>query len=108
LAAHATRFANLFRWPSGSIRLDDIEEGLSLPADDARTRGSHTDADVPNGRRRALLIGIAYHGELLNTHKDVDRYRDVLLGKLTCPPFFVFFPICFIVLSLFLLSYCFH
>lgn len=59
------------------------------------------DADVPNGRRRALLIGIAYHGELLNTHRDVDRYRDVLLG--TLPPFFGIFPICFIVL-LFIVS----
>ncbi|KAH8989864.1 caspase domain-containing protein [Lactarius hatsudake] len=83
LATHATRLANLFRWsssPGGRIRLDDIEEGQSLPADDDGTRGPHAYTDVPNGRRRALLIGIAYHGELLNTHKDVDRYRDVLLG----------------------------
>lgn len=88
---HATRLANLFRWPCDGIRLDDIEEGLSLPTNDARTRDSHTDADVPNGRCRALLIGIAYRGELLNTHTDVDRYRDVLLG--TCPSlFWDFFP----------------
>ncbi|KAH9164042.1 caspase domain-containing protein [Lactarius sanguifluus] len=83
LATHATRLANLFRWsssPGGRIRLDDIEEGQSLPTADDGARGPHAYTDVPNGRRRALLIGIAYHGELLNTHEDVDRYRDVLLG----------------------------
>ncbi|KAH9005350.1 caspase domain-containing protein [Lactarius deliciosus] len=88
LSTHATRLANLFRWsssPGGRIRLDDIEEGQSLPAADNGTRGPHAYTDVPNGRRRALLIGIAYHGELLNTHKDVDRYRDVLLGTYGYP-----------------------
>ncbi|KAN0136665.1 Caspase domain containing protein [Lactarius tabidus] len=77
LTAHTTRFAHLFR---DRIHLDDIEEGLSLPADDTKTRVPHADADVLDGRRRVLLIGIAYHGELLNTNKDVDRYRDLLLG----------------------------
>src|SRR6266702_5394887 len=100
LATHAARLANLFRW-SGRIRLDDIDKCQSLPADDVGARGPHADADVPNGRRRALLIGIAYHGELLNTHKDVDRYRDVLLG--TPERRSSLFPIChlFYCLSLF-------
>ncbi|KAF8258284.1 caspase domain-containing protein [Lactarius quietus] len=83
LTAHTPRLAHLLRSSSiaGSrIHLDDIEEGLSMPTNDTSTRGSRTDTDVLDGRRRALLIGIAYHGELLNTHKDVDRYRDVLLG----------------------------
>ncbi|KAI9440266.1 caspase domain-containing protein [Lactarius psammicola] len=107
LATHATRLANLFRWssvPGGRIRLDDIEEGHSLPTDDAMTRGPHAAADMPNnGRRRALLIGIAYHGELLNTHKDVDRYRDVLLGTSErLSSLFLFnFPHLFYCLSLF-------
>ncbi|KAI0290174.1 caspase domain-containing protein [Russula brevipes] len=35
---------------------------------------------APSARRRALLIGIAYRGELLNTHQDVDRYRGVLIA----------------------------
>jgi hypothetical protein len=108
LTAHATRFAHLFR---DRIHLDDIEDGLSLPADDTKTRVPHAEADVLDGRRRALLIGIAYHGELLNTHKDVDRYRDLLLGtpSLLC---FTFFPHWFYCLTFFLIvsliCYCFY
>jgi hypothetical protein len=98
LTAHASRLAQQFRIADGRIRLDDIEEG------DTIARGPHTDTDVLDGRRRALLIGIAYNGELPNTHKDIDRYRDVLLGtpSLFCVLAF-FFPIGVIV-SLF--SYC--
>jgi hypothetical protein len=104
LTAHATRFAHLFR---DRIHLDDIEEGLTLPVDDTSTRGPHADADVLDGRRRALLIGIAYHGELLNTHKDVDRYRDLLLGTSHEPSLlcFTFFPHSFYCLAFFLLSH---
>jgi len=67
----------------GGIRLTDVEEGLppdcaiAAAAQVAQSRTFHSSA-----RRRALLIGISYHGELLNTHQDVDRYRDVLIGKL--------------------------
>jgi hypothetical protein len=71
---------------TGCTRLADIEEGI-LPAGD---RTEDTETVVAQGiprcgsssRQRALLIGISYNGELLNTHKDVDRYRDVLLGML--------------------------
>jgi len=78
LTVHVPRLTHLFR--SSGIVLDDLEEGLSLPTEDTNARGLHADTDVFEGRRRALLIGIAYHGELLNSHKDVDRYRDVLQG----------------------------
>src|SRR6266404_3973634 len=89
LAAHATPLANLFR----SFNIPgyrDIEAGLSPPSDH---HGEEED-DMPTGRRRALLIGIAYHGELLNTHKDVDRYRDLLLGTVRTPlsMFLFYFP----------------
>lgn len=64
----------------GGIRLTDVEEGL--PPDCATTAAAQV-AQPPSfpssARRRALLIGISYHGELLNTHQDVDRYRDVLI-----------------------------
>jgi hypothetical protein len=103
LTAHASRLAQQFRIADGRIRLDDIEEG------DTIARGPHTDTDVLDGRRRALLIGIAYNGELPNTHKDIDRYRDVLLGtpSLFCVLAF-FFPHWCYCLPLFLLScsYC--
>ena len=106
LTAHATRLAHLFSL--SSIRLDDIEEGLSLPADDTGSRGPHADADsdLPNGRQRALLIGIAYNGELSNTHKDVDRYRDMLLGtpSLFCFYRFLFSPLALLSLTSFIVS----
>lgn len=81
----AGRLIKLLRWPTTSrTRVADVEEGL-LPDGD---RTKDTEAVVAEGvpqcglssRRRALLIGISYNGELLNTHKDVDQYRDVLLG----------------------------
>lgn len=66
----------------GGIRLTDVEEGL--PPDCATAAAAQV-AQPPtfpsSTRRRALLIGISYHGELLNTHQDVDRHRDVLIGK---------------------------
>jgi len=66
----------------GGIHLTDVEEGL--PPDCATAAAAQV-AQPPtfssSARRRALLIGISYHGELLNTHQDVDRYRDVLIGK---------------------------
>ena len=67
----------------GSIRLTDVEEGLPPDcATAAAARVAHPPAFHSSARRRALLIGISYHGELLNTHQDVDRHRDVLIGKL--------------------------
>ena len=90
LTSHATQLAHLPQLSSitgNRIHVDDIEEGLTLPG----TRGRHVDTDVLDGRRRALLIGIAYHGELLNTHKDLDRYRDVLLGTHPRSLLFVFY-----------------
>lgn len=68
----------------GGIRLTDVEEGL--PPDCATataTAAPVTQAPSfpSSARRRALLIGISYHGELLNSHQDVDRYRDVLIGR---------------------------
>lgn len=104
LTAHATRLAHPFRL--SSTRLDDIEEGLSLTVNDTDARGPHADAEVFNGRRRALLIGIAYNGELSNTHKDVDRYRDMLLGTLSlfCFYRFLFSPLALLSLTFFIVS----
>jgi hypothetical protein len=88
LTSHARRLTKrLCRLTgTGGIRLSDVEEGL-LPADNPATAAQFPASGpipVPSStRRRALLVGIAYHGELLNTHQDVDRYRDVLIGKLT-------------------------
>ena len=98
LTAYTTRFAHLFRIADGRIRLDDVEEG------DTSARGPHPDTDVLDGRRRALLIGIAYNGELPNTHKDIDRYRDVLLGtpSLFCVLAFFFPHWCFLIVLLLL------
>ncbi|KAI0297814.1 caspase domain-containing protein [Multifurca ochricompacta] len=94
LSTQASRLANLFRWPTSGRRthIGDVEEGLPStghfvpgseavamrPAPSSRCRSSSF-----SGRRRALLIGISYRGELLNTHKDVDRYRGVLLEDIT-------------------------
>jgi hypothetical protein len=86
LASHTRRLGNLLRrLTCGRIRPSDIEEGLPsannggvVPAAEAATQVAQI--STPSGRRRALLIGISYHGELLNTHQDVDRYRDVLIG----------------------------
>jgi hypothetical protein len=70
----------------GGIRLTDVEEGLIPPDIPAAAAVAAQVAQLSNPatssstRRRALLVGIAYHGELLNTHQDVDRYRDVLIG----------------------------
>jgi len=91
LTSHARRLTKrLCRLTgTGGIRLGDVEEGL-LPPDSTSTAAQAAQFSAPgpipvpsSARRRALLVGIAYHGELLNTHQDVDRYRDVLIGKLT-------------------------
>ncbi len=72
----------------GGIHLTDVEEGL-VPPDNPAAAAAAVAAQVAqlsnpatssSTRRRALLVGITYHGELLNTHQDVDRYRDVLMG----------------------------
>ena len=66
----------------GGIRLTDVEEGLPPDCATAATTQVAQPPSFPSSaRRRALLIGISYQGELLNTHQDVDRYRDVLIGK---------------------------
>jgi len=73
----------------GDIHLTDVEEGLVPPDNPAAAAAAAAVAAqvaqlsnpaTSSTRRRALLVGIAYHGELLNTHQDVDRYRDVLIG----------------------------
>ena len=91
LTSHARRLTKrLCRLTgTGSISLSDVEEGLLPPdktaaaAQVAQLSSSGLIPAPSSARRRALLVGIAYHGELLNTHQDVDRYRDVLIGKLT-------------------------
>jgi hypothetical protein len=81
----------VFRWPiSSRTRLADLEEGM-LPTDDrTKDTGTVTAQGIPrpgsSSRRRALLVGISYNGELLNAHKDVDGYRNVLLGMLYIYP----------------------
>jgi len=69
----------------GGIRLTDVEEGLVPPDNSAAVAAQVAQLSNPatstSTRRRALLVGIAYHGELLNTHQDVDRYRDVLIAS---------------------------
>ncbi|KAF8492193.1 caspase domain-containing protein [Russula emetica] len=83
LASHTRRLGNLLRrLTCSSVRLADIEEGLPsgnmvVPA--AEGTAQVAQPSVQSGRRRALLIGISYRGELLNTHQDVDRYRNVLI-----------------------------
>ena len=86
LASHTRRLGSLLRrLTCGRIRPTDIEEGVPanngavVPVAEAAAQVAQL-SSVPSGRRRALLIGISYHGELLNTHQDVDRYRDVLIG----------------------------
>ena len=84
---------------SSRVRPADVEEGIVPYNIDVQQQGivaaamaqvpsQLSSAPSPSGpgsaQRRALLVGIAYHGELLNTHQDVDRYRDVLIG--TPPP----------------------
>jgi len=70
----------------GGIHLTDVEEGLVPPDNPAAAAAvaaqvaQLSNPATSSTRRRALLVGIAYHGELLNTHQDVDRYRDVLIG----------------------------
>jgi hypothetical protein len=86
LASHTRHLGKLLRrLTCGSIRAADIEEGLPPTINGGVAPVAEVTAQVaqlsaPSGRRRALLIGISYHGELLNTHQDVDRYRDVLIG----------------------------
>jgi len=75
----------LRRLTCSRVHLADIEEGLpSDPA--AEEKAQVAMPPVLSGRSRALLIGISYHGELLNTHQDVDRYREVLIGTLAVTP----------------------
>jgi hypothetical protein len=87
LASHTRRLAKrLYRLTGmGGIRLTDVEEGLAPPDNSAAAVAAQVaqlsnPATSTSTRRRALLVGIAYHGELLNTHQDIDRYRDVLIG----------------------------
>lgn len=83
LASHSHRLGNLLRRLTCSrVRFTDIEEGL--PSDNivvptAQVTAQVAQPSVQSGRCRALLIGISYGGELLNTHQDVDRYRNVLI-----------------------------
>jgi hypothetical protein len=84
LVMRAGQLVKVFRCRT---RLADVEEGM-LPTGD-RTKdgtGTVTAQGIPrpgsSSRRRALLVGISYNGELLNAHKDVDRYCNVLLGML--------------------------
>ncbi len=94
LASHTRRLGNLLR-RLRRARLADIEEGLSfdisvVPAAEAAAHVAQPSG--PSGRRRALLIGISYCGELLNTHQDVDRYRNVLIDThATTPSNFITF-----------------
>ena len=86
LTSHSRRLGSLLRRLTCShVRLTDVEE--ALPSDKnvvvPAAEGTAQVAQQPfvqSGRRRALLIGISYRGELLNTHQDVDRYRNVLIG----------------------------
>jgi hypothetical protein len=78
----------LRRFTSGRTRVADVERGLPPDSNGALGVAAAAAAPVaqvtaPSARRRALLIGIAYRGELLNTHQDVDRYRGVLIGMFT-------------------------
>ena len=55
---------------------------------DSEVLSDITEAAQPSiqfGRHRALLVGISYR-ELLNTHQDVDRYRNVLIGTHAATP----------------------
>ncbi|KAH9991895.1 caspase domain-containing protein [Russula vinacea] len=89
LASHTRRLGSLLRrLTCGRFRPTDIEEGVPpannagvVPVAEAATAQVAQLSSAPSGRRRALLIGISYHGELLNTHQDVDRYRDVLIAS---------------------------
>ncbi|KAI9511063.1 caspase domain-containing protein [Russula earlei] len=95
LVLHTRRLITHLRLFVGSrIRSsDDVEEGLSRDGngvhaqpEDVATTEKNVGSALPfalsagTRRSRALLIGITYRGELLNTHKDVDRYRDVLIA----------------------------
>ncbi|KAH9979131.1 caspase domain-containing protein [Russula compacta] len=100
ISSHTRRLVKHFRrMTSSRVRLADVEEGVVpynidvqqqqqqqgvIPAPMAQVSSQVSSAPSPSGsgfaQRRALLIGIAYHGELLNTHQDVDRYRDVLIA----------------------------
>jgi hypothetical protein len=86
LASHTRHLGRLLRrLACGRIHSTDIEEGLppinnGAVAPVAEATAQVAQLSAPSGRRRALLIGISYRGELLNTHQDVDRYRDVLIG----------------------------
>jgi hypothetical protein len=84
---------HLRRLVGGHVRHADVERAIPLPNDDDEAQdASANEKGLPQqpfvsskstGRRRALLIGITYRGELLNTHRDVDRYRDVLIGTIS-------------------------
>ena len=73
-------FSFFFRrttYPNGRIHLPDIEDG--------QLQGTSI---VPTVQRRALLVGISYTHSwsevwwpLENPHKDVDMFRDLLVGK---------------------------
>ncbi|KAH9959978.1 caspase domain-containing protein [Russula dissimulans] len=91
LALHTRRLLrHLRRLVGGHVRHADVERAIPLPNDDDEAQdASANEKGLPQqpfvsskstGRRRALLIGITYRGELLNTHRDVDRYRDVLIA----------------------------
>ncbi|KAH9963702.1 caspase domain-containing protein [Lactifluus volemus] len=82
LVTRAGQLVKVFRCRT---RLADVEEGMLPTGDRTKDTGTVTAQGIPrpgsSSRRRALLVGISYNGELLNAHKDVDRYRNVLLGK---------------------------
>jgi hypothetical protein len=87
LATHASRLVRVLRWPTTGRtrpRPTDLEGGMPPACSQKKDTEPVVTQGIPrcssSPRRRALLIGISYNGELLNTHKDVDRYRDVLLG----------------------------
>jgi hypothetical protein len=83
LVTRAGQLVKVFRCRT---RLADVEEGMLPTGDRTKDTGTVTAQGIPrpgsSSRRRALLVGISYNGELLNAHKDVDRYRNVLLGML--------------------------
>ncbi|KAI0261894.1 caspase domain-containing protein [Gloeopeniophorella convolvens] len=67
-------------WPR-RIRLPDEEEGGAPDSTGGVLAAAGSVARSRLGVRRALLVGISYRGELLNTHKDVDRYSTLLLDS---------------------------
>jgi hypothetical protein len=63
------------RRTNNNIRLPDLEEGKGV--------------EGPTPKRRGLLVGICYNGSknwnpLEGPHKDIDNFRDLLIGVNPC------------------------